>query len=87
MYTAAIDLGYSPCYIVEDAPVTFSVPGQIPPTYTPQNYNRKFTGEKMTLRQGMARSKNAVTAFVMKEMTSPETVVSYAKELGVENPP
>ncbi len=86
VYTAAIDLGYSPCYIVEDAPVTFNTPGQIPPSYTPQNYNRKFTGEKMTLRQGMARSKNAITAFVMKEMTTPETVVKYAKELGVENP-
>ncbi len=86
VYTAAIDQGYSPCYMVEDAPVTFSIPGQIPPTYTPQNFNRKFTGEKMTLRQGMARSKNSVTAFVMKEMTNPETVVKYAKELGVENP-
>lgn len=86
VYTAAIDLGYSPCYIVEDAPVTFNVPGQQPPSYTPQNYNQKFTGEKMTLRQGMARSKNAITAFVMKEMTTPETVVKYAKELGVENP-
>ena len=86
VYTAAIDQGYSPCYIVEDAPVTFNMPGQDPPTYTPQNYNRQFTGEKMTLRQGMARSKNAITAFVMKEMTTPETVVKYARELGVENP-
>ena len=86
VYTAAIDQGYSPCYIVEDAPVTFTVPGQIPPTYTPKNFNEKFTGEKMTLRQGMARSKNAITAFVMKELTNPATVVKYAKELGVENP-
>ena len=86
VYTAAIDQGYSPCYIVEDAPTTFNLPGQQPPTYTPQNFNQKFTGEKMTLRQGMARSKNAITAFVMKEMTTPETVVKYAKELGVENP-
>lgn len=86
VYTAAIDQGYSPCYIVEDAPVTFSMPGQDPPTYTPQNFNLKYTGEKMTLRQGMARSKNAITAFVMKELTTPETVVKYAKELGVENP-
>jgi penicillin-binding protein 1A len=87
VYTAAIDQGYSPCYIVEDAPVTFQMPaGSDPPTYTPQNYNRKFTGETMTLRQGMARSKNAITAFVMKEMTTPQTVVKYAKELGVENP-
>ena len=86
VYTAAIDQGYSPCYVVEDAPVTFNMPGQVPPTYTPQNFNRKFTGEKYTIRRGMAASKNSITAYVMKELTTPETVVKYAKELGVENP-
>jgi penicillin-binding protein 1A len=86
VYAAAIDQGYSPCYIVEDAPVTFSQPGQVPPTYTPDNFNEKFTGEKFTIRRGMAASKNSITAYVMKEMTTPATVVKYAKELGVENP-
>jgi penicillin-binding protein 1A len=87
VYTAAIDQGYSPCYMVEDAPVTFQLPpGSKSPTYTPKNYNLKWTGERMTLRQGMARSKNSVTAFVMKEMTNPQTVVKYAQELGVKSP-
>jgi penicillin-binding protein 1A len=85
VYTAAIDHGYSPCFEVEDAPVTFRIPGQVRPTYTPQNYNRKFTGERMTIRQGMARSKNSVTAFMMKILT-PETVVDYAQAMGVESP-
>ncbi len=86
VYTAAIDQGYSPCFEVEDTPVTFNMPGQQPPTYTPQNFNRKTTGEKYTLRRGMANSKNTITAYVMKEITTPATVVKYAKELGVENP-
>ena len=86
VYTAAIDQGYSPCFVVEDAPVTFNQPGQIPPTYTPKNFNEKFTGEKYTLRRGMASSKNSITAYVMKELTTPATVVKYAKEMGVENP-
>ena len=85
VYTAAIDAGYSPCYTVADAPVTFQQPGQIPPTYTPQNYNRKFTGEVMTIRQGMARSKNSITAFMMKKV-GPQTVVDYAERMGVESP-
>lgn len=85
VYTAAIDQGYSPCFEVVDAPTTFEMPGQDPPTYTPQNYNRKFTGERMTIRQGMARSKNAITAFIMKLVT-PQTVVKYAREMGVESP-
>lgn len=86
VYTAAIDQGYTPCYEVQDVAVTFNVPGQQPPTYTPKNFNGKYTGEKYTLRRGMAASKNSITAYVMKEMTTPETVVKYAKELGVENP-
>ncbi len=83
VYCAAIDHGYSPCYPVEDAPVTFEIPGQDP--YTPENYNRKWTGEVMTIRQGIARSKNSITAFLIKMLT-PQTVVKYAKELGVQSP-
>lgn len=86
VYLAAIDQGYSPCFEVEDAPTTFQIPGGQPPTYTPQNFERKFTHEKMTLRQGLARSVNSVTAFVMKELTNPQNVVEYAKDLGVESP-
>ena len=86
VYTSVIDQGYSPCLEVEDAAVTFNMPGQQPPTYTPLNFNEKFTGEKFTLRRGMAASKNSITAYVMKEMTTPATVVKYAKDMGVENP-
>ncbi len=86
VYTAAIDQGYSPCFLVEDAPTTFNIPGGVPPTYTPQNFEREFTHEKMTLRQGLARSVNSVTAFVMKDLTNPQSVVDYAKEMGVESP-
>ncbi|MCC5931790.1 MAG: transglycosylase domain-containing protein [Cyclobacteriaceae bacterium] len=85
VYAAAIDNGYSPCYEVEDAPVTFSLPGQNPPVYTPQNYEKVFTGEVMTIRQGMARSKNSITAFLMQKL-GPETIVRYARILGIESP-
>jgi penicillin-binding protein 1A len=86
IYTAAIDQGYSPCFLVEDAPTTFNIPGGVPPTYTPQNFEREFTHEKMTLRQGLARSVNSIAAFVMKDLTNPQSVVDYAKEMGVESP-
>lgn len=85
VYTAAIDNDYSPCYPVVDAPVTFPRPGQDPPTWTPDNASGKFTGEVMTIRQAMARSVNSITAFIMKQL-KPETVVEYAKRLGIESP-
>lgn len=82
VYTAAIDNGYSPCFPVVDSRVTFLQPGQDPPTWSPENSNGQFSGEKMTIRQAMARSVNSVTAFIMKAV-SPETVVEYAKRLGI----
>ena len=85
VYTAAIENGYSPCFPVVDAAVTFPRPGQDPPTWTPENANGKFTGEVMTIRQAMARSKNSITAFIMKEI-GPEIVVQKAKQLGINSP-
>jgi len=85
VYTAAIDNGYSPCFPVVDAPVSFSLPGQDPPTWVPQNSNGKFTGEVMTIREAMAKSVNSITAFMMNRI-GPSTVVDYAKRLGIESP-
>ncbi len=82
VYTAAIDHGYSPCYKVKDAPVTFITAGQ--PPYTPENYEKTWTNEDFTIRRGLANSKNSITAFLMKQMT-PEVVVKYARDLGFES--
>jgi penicillin-binding protein 1A len=85
VYTAAIDNYFSPCYPVIDAPVTFTLPGQNPPSWTPSNADGKYSGLTLTLRQAMARSVNSVTAFVMKRI-GPEMVVEYAKKLGIKSP-
>jgi penicillin-binding protein 1A len=82
VYAAAIANGYSPCYEVVDAPVTFSLPGQDPPTYTPPNATGKYTGERMTIRKAMASSVNSITAYVMKSIGA-QNVVSYGKRLGI----
>jgi penicillin-binding protein 1A len=83
VYTAAIANGYSPCYEVVDAPVTFNMPGQVPPTWTPPNSNGKYTGERMTIRQAMAMSVNSITAYVMKNIGA-QNVVNYGYRLGLE---
>ncbi|OJW72118.1 MAG: transglycosylase [Candidatus Amoebophilus sp. 36-38] len=84
VYAAAIDNGYSPCYEVIDAPVTFKVPTKAG-TWTPKNTNGKYTGEKMTLRQAMGRSVNSITAYIIKQI-GPELVVDYARRLGIKSP-
>ena len=82
IYAAAIDNGYLPWQEAVDAPVTFRVPGG---TWTPQNWHKRYTGEKMTLRQAMARSVNSITASLMKQL-GPALVVDYARRLGIKSP-
>lgn len=85
VYTAAIDNSYSPCFPVVDVAFTFRLPGQDPPTWTPDNSNGVFSGEKMTLRKAMANSVNSITAWLINEL-SPRTVVEYAQRLGITSP-
>lgn len=54
-YAYALDHGYTPATILDDSPVTFSVPGQKP--YTPKNYDGRYRG-KLTLRSALAESRN-----------------------------
>lgn len=84
VYTAALDNNYSPCQKVVDARVCFPLPGQDPPTWCPDNSNFKFSGEAMTLREAMAKSVNSITAWLISRI-EPETVVRYAKDLGIES--
>ncbi len=84
VYAAVIDNGYTPCFEVVDAPITFSFPGQDPPTWTPSNSDGPPTGEKMTIRRAMAKSINTITAYWMKKL-GPKTVVEYAHRMGIQS--
>lgn len=85
VYGTAVENGYPPCYEVPDAMVTFQVVGD-PPTWSPPNSDGTYgTGEKMTIRQGMARSVNTVTAYLM-QVLGPSNVVDFAHRVGIESP-
>ena len=84
VYATAIDHGYSPCYEVIDAPVTFET-GDTNKTWSPKNSDGVFTNKPFTLRKAMANSINSVTARMIKEVT-PQHVVNMAHRLGIESP-
>jgi penicillin-binding protein 1A len=84
VYTAAIDLGYSPCYELPDLPVTFQT-GDENETWTPQNSDGAYSGEMFSIRKAMANSINSITANLIKKV-GPETVVSYAQRMGITTP-
>ncbi len=84
IYTAAIDNGFTPCYQVIDAPVTFAKDEKGKP-YTPQNSDGPPTGESMTLRRAIGRSVNTVSAYLVKNL-GPTKIVDYARRLGITSP-
>jgi penicillin-binding protein 1A len=83
VYTAAIDRGYTPSYIIDDVPTEFDM-GPDQPPYAPPNYDLKFEGP-VTLRRAIEGSRNIPAVKMMQEL-GPELVISYARRLGIESP-
>ena len=60
VYMAALDNGFTPSSIVEDAPLTVDQGPGLPP-WTPSNYTHEFYGP-LPLRVGLEQSRNLITA-------------------------
>jgi penicillin-binding protein 1A len=83
VYGAALEIGYHPCFELYDISPSFTVPGG---TWYPPNSDGKYgSGDKMNLRQAMARSVNSITAQLMQKL-GPENVVKFAHRVGVDSP-
>lgn len=79
VYAAALQSGFNPNNIVEDAPLTIDVPGSGP--WSPQNYNHQFLG-LMTMTQALARSINTI-AVRLSEEVGRERVRAMAMDFGI----
>jgi penicillin-binding protein 1A len=79
IYTAAIDRGFTPISMVQDAPIEFQMAdGQ---TWKPQNYDRKFRGP-IPLRYALENSINTV-AIRLLDQIGIGTAMDYAKRMGI----
>ena len=67
IYSAALEKGFTPMTVVNDAPLFFdaSVTGGQP--WEPKNYDGTFEGP-MTLRRGLAKSKNMISIRVLQSV-------------------
>ncbi len=65
VYSAALEKGFTPATIINDAPLFFDagVTGGQP--WEPKNYDGKFEGP-MTMRQGLAKSKNMISIRILQ---------------------
>lgn len=82
IYSAALEKGYTPATIVEDAPLNFSAVETGNKEWSPQNYENSFEGP-IRLRKALAHSVNTVAIRVLKDI-GPEYAQSYITRFGFE---
>jgi penicillin-binding protein 1A len=72
VYSASLEKGLSPATVINDAPLFFdaSVTGGQP--WEPKNFDGKFDGP-MTMRTGLAKSKNMISIRILKEVGTQNT--------------
>ena len=80
VYTVALDNGVSPCKQVPDQPYRFK--NDDGSEWTPKNSGGRYSAELLSLKYGLADSRNSIAAWVMKEF-GPEPVVEIAKRMGI----
>ncbi|MFO1192150.1 MAG: penicillin-binding protein 1A [Rhodoferax sp.] len=82
IYSAALEKGFTPATVVNDAPLFFDagVTGGQP--WEPKNYDGKFDGP-MTLRTGLARSKNMVSIRILQAI-GPQYAREWATRFGFD---
>lgn len=68
IYSAALEKGFTPATLVEDAPLHFEASVTGSSAWTPQNYDGKFEGP-LRLRVALAKSKNMVAIRVLQTVT------------------
>ncbi len=81
VYAAAMDNGYKPTSIVLDAPIEIDQgPGK--EAWRPENYNKSKSLGPATLRTGIEKSRNQMTARLAQDMGAP-LIVEYSRRLGI----
>jgi len=80
IYSAALENGFTPASIINDAPVVFR-DSSLESTWRPENYSGKFYGPTR-LREALYKSQNLVSIRILKQM-GPATAVDYIKRFGI----
>ncbi len=81
IYAAALDLGMQPNDLVEDSPLTITIPGS--GAWSPENYDRKYDG-MVTLTEALAESRN-IPAVRVSEQVGRENVRTVAAMFGIDS--
>lgn len=82
VYAAAMrDNELSPCFALPNIPVTF----EDYDNWTPRNSNDTREGEMITLKWALANSVNYISANLIKNYTTPSSVISLVRKMGIKS--
>ena len=87
VYTAALELGFSPGTIIEDSPVSFEVPAtewNPEGLWSPRNFDEKYRGN-VSLRYALANSLN-VPSVKLLDMIGVQGPINVARKMGIKSP-
>lgn len=82
IYSAALEKGFTPATVVNDAPIVFDPGRNAGQVWEPKNYDGKYEGP-MRLRQALAKSKNMVSIRVLQAIT-PQYAQDYVTRFGFD---
>ncbi|MCC7099151.1 MAG: PBP1A family penicillin-binding protein, partial [Rubrivivax sp.] len=82
IYSAALEKGFTPATMVNDAPLFFDADSTGSQPWEPKNYDGKFDGP-MTLAMGLAKSKNLVSIRVLNTI-GPSWAQEWVQRFGFE---
>jgi penicillin-binding protein 1A len=83
VYVAAVEAGFTPATVIDDAPVTYPL-GRNGKPWKPDNYDRKFRGPT-TLQQAVEESINVVTV-KLQERIGVDRTIRVARRVGISSP-
>ncbi|NRB64882.1 MAG: transglycosylase domain-containing protein [Saprospiraceae bacterium] len=88
VYATAIDQqGISPCFPVYDLKQVIR-PGDgnfyLKEDWAPSNFDGTYTGELLTLKEGLRQSKNTVSVYLMKQLKSSDPVRYVVSNMGID---
>ena len=82
IYSAALEKGFTPASIINDAPLAFDAAETGSEAWEPKNFEDKFEGP-MSMRQALTKSKNLVSIRILQAIT-PQYAQDYITKFGFD---
>jgi penicillin-binding protein 1A len=82
IYSAALEKGFTPATVINDAPLTFTAAQTGSEPWEPKNFDGKFDGP-MRLRTALVKSKNLVSVRILQAIT-PQYAQDYVTRFGFD---